>query len=625
MNAEEIARELGKASRSGEGWKCVCPAHADETPSLSLTDAGGRLLWRCHAGCDQERVREALQARGLLPNGDARGPYHHAALGEPSASWAYKHADGRLAFVVARYETPRGKEIRPWRPNGAGFEAKAIPAPRPLYRLPELVADKSKPVLVVEGEKSADAAAKILTGFAVTTWPGGADATKHADLAPLRDREVIVWPDADNAGRKAAAEILARLAGLARKVAVLEIDGRPEGWDVADAVAEGYDVASFIEEHARTAEQAPGAEAKAAATPAPVRLSWRNLSGRTPPPRAWAIEHWLGFYLTLIAGRGMIGKTLLAQLLGTSLGLGRDFIDRVALPLRVLLWACEDDHDELWRRQLPINDYFGIGMEAIDGKFMAESRIGCDNVLFSVEYGRALWTPVYDQLREQVNDERIDVLFLDNIGQTYAGNKADEHTVTRFGNGLSGLVAGRPFCPAMLGHPARAQGSEFSGAAAWENVARMRWYLGEKLPDQKDDDADPSSDVRYLAKRKTNYTAKDYRRFTYTNGVLVPDAPELVGPPGIVDAIRRRNAERAVLEAIPWLGSRNLAASHTPASRGKYLPRLMAEHKIDAGFSTKELHGAMTLLISEKRLLVDQEIGRSPHRKPVLGLALPNP
>jgi hypothetical protein len=356
----------------------------------------------------------------------------------------------------------------------------------------------------------------------------------------------------------------------------------------------------------------------------PVRVNWSALDGRTLPAREWAIEHWLGFHLTLIAGRGGIGKTLLAQMLGTALSNGLDFLDRTPRPLRALLWACEDDHDELWRRQLAINDFFSIGMDAIDGKFIAESRIGCENVLFSVEYGRALWTPVYEELRQQANDERIDVLFLDNIGQTYAGNKADEHMVTHYGNGLSGLVSGRPFCPALLGHPARALGSEFSGAAAWENVARMRLYLGENLPDAKEEERDPTSNVRYLAKRKQNYTAKDYRRFTYQNGVLVPDAPEIVGAPGIVESIRRRNAEQAVLEAVPWLAERGLAGSHTHTARDKYLPKLMAAHKIHRGFTGTELAEAITRLIGEKRLLVDQEFGRNKDRKVVYGLKVPD-
>ena len=42
----------------------------------------------------------------------------------------------------------------------------------------------------------------------------------------------------------------------------------------------------------------------------------------------------------------------------------------------------------------------------------------------------------------------------------------------------------------------------------------MRLYLGNKLPDQKQDE-EPADNVRYLAERKANYTGADYRKFTY--------------------------------------------------------------------------------------------------------------
>jgi len=39
-----------------------CPAHDDTNPSLSITEtADGKLLWKCHAGCSQEAVRQALE------------------------------------------------------------------------------------------------------------------------------------------------------------------------------------------------------------------------------------------------------------------------------------------------------------------------------------------------------------------------------------------------------------------------------------------------------------------------------------------------------------------------------------------------------------------------------------
>jgi putative DNA primase/helicase len=43
-----------------------CPAHDDREPSLSIIDGnGGKVLVRCHAGCDQPDVIGALRSRGV--------------------------------------------------------------------------------------------------------------------------------------------------------------------------------------------------------------------------------------------------------------------------------------------------------------------------------------------------------------------------------------------------------------------------------------------------------------------------------------------------------------------------------------------------------------------------------
>ncbi len=65
MIAEAIAKALG-GRKAGAGWTARCPAHDDRTPSLSLTDTqDGKVLVRCHAGCEQERVIAGLRGRGL--------------------------------------------------------------------------------------------------------------------------------------------------------------------------------------------------------------------------------------------------------------------------------------------------------------------------------------------------------------------------------------------------------------------------------------------------------------------------------------------------------------------------------------------------------------------------------
>ena len=65
MTAESVAWALG-GRKAGDAWMATCPAHEDREPSLSIKDAdNGKVLVRCHAGCEQDRVIAALRSRGL--------------------------------------------------------------------------------------------------------------------------------------------------------------------------------------------------------------------------------------------------------------------------------------------------------------------------------------------------------------------------------------------------------------------------------------------------------------------------------------------------------------------------------------------------------------------------------
>ena len=72
MTAEVMAKALG-GRKAGAAWMARCPAHDDRAPSLSIADAGdGKVLVRCHAGCDQRDVIAALRARGVWEADDRR-------------------------------------------------------------------------------------------------------------------------------------------------------------------------------------------------------------------------------------------------------------------------------------------------------------------------------------------------------------------------------------------------------------------------------------------------------------------------------------------------------------------------------------------------------------------------
>jgi putative DNA primase/helicase len=83
MTAEAIAKALG-GRKGGGAWMAQCPAHEDREPSLSIAQGdNGKVLVRCHAGCEQHRVIGALRARGIWTDADRRGG---KTIGSPSGT-----------------------------------------------------------------------------------------------------------------------------------------------------------------------------------------------------------------------------------------------------------------------------------------------------------------------------------------------------------------------------------------------------------------------------------------------------------------------------------------------------------------------------------------------------------
>lgn len=196
-----------------------------------------------HHPAEPAREPVTIDAPPERPPADATFTGRHRRHGEPVATYRYADAEGAL-FYVCRYEPEEGrKQFSPWRWLGGQWQAKAYPKPRPLYGLDLLQAAKpTKRVMLVEGEKAADALRPVLRTHVVMTWAGGAKAYDTADWAPLVGRNVDFWPDADQPGREAMAAISGRLLAAhdSSELRIIVPEGQPEGWDAADAMALGW-------------------------------------------------------------------------------------------------------------------------------------------------------------------------------------------------------------------------------------------------------------------------------------------------------------------------------------------------------------------------------------------------
>lgn len=154
--------------------------------------------------------------------------------------WIYNTFDDEFICCTERtIDSKTGKkQIRPWIIEDFKVKNKFISGQKdkPIYNLQFLKKYPEKYVLIVEGEKTADATSILFPEFNVITWMGGCQSVKNVDFSHLKDKTVYLLPDNDEVGYKAMELIRDKLIQLDCKVHFVDIKrlGVEEGWDVAD-------------------------------------------------------------------------------------------------------------------------------------------------------------------------------------------------------------------------------------------------------------------------------------------------------------------------------------------------------------------------------------------------------
>ena len=315
----DVARQQGVDLKTdGREHKSLCPFHDEKTPSFTIYQrSDGTQYFYCF-GCtasgdvidfikkmrnvDYVAACQFLQdgkshSGSIMPapasNNVPSDPYaavipvpvgrHPFAVGQktglynpkrqnagfitPSLVHEYRTQDGGLYGLVLRQDLPGGKKETPTirhvklEDGTTCWSRFPFAKPRLLYGLDRLL--ETGPVYVVEGEKAADALYEINAG-SVIGWAGGASAFHFSDWSPLKGRDVILWPDHDDPGRKAMLDGVERRSGFQPSIGqiLVELDatvrfvdvGRyeweaplPKGHDVADLVAAGWDGNRILE------------------------------------------------------------------------------------------------------------------------------------------------------------------------------------------------------------------------------------------------------------------------------------------------------------------------------------------------------------------------------------------
>jgi hypothetical protein len=162
----------------------------------------------------------------------------------------YHDENGNLVVVVERleFQNPDGtfvlkdggkrrktfKQKRPDPDRPGKWVCNVVGVPAVPYRLAQTVEAilNRHPILVVEGEAKADLLAKW--NVAATCCVGGAGKWKSQHSEFLRGADVVLIPDADDAGAQHVQQVGASLNGIAKRIRVVLLPGLPPKGDIID-------------------------------------------------------------------------------------------------------------------------------------------------------------------------------------------------------------------------------------------------------------------------------------------------------------------------------------------------------------------------------------------------------
>ncbi|RZI46695.1 hypothetical protein EQU50_03440 [Candidatus Finniella inopinata] len=331
-------------------------------------------------------------------------------LGAPTDSWKYEDAKGNLLACVYRYDTPKGKQFRPWDVKTRAFKT---PDPRPLYNQRGMI--NSETVIVVEGEKCAQTLIDL--GICATTAMNGAKAPlDKTDWSPLHGKHMIIWPDHDTVGQEYADRLVIKLKtlGITSLSKVVIPDDKPESWDAADAFEEGVDIDALLQAQtqpidltiANTEETLPSATAG------------EVMTDRTPSPQDWIAPRILTpGGLLVLGGAPKVGKTDMILSWLAHMAAGLPFLGMIPpRPLKIFYLQTEIMRPYLRERLQNLKfdpNFLPLLHKNLVVTFQVRLLLNEDGV-----------NKVYETVKRFFKPEEVDILVIDPLRNVYDAGKS---------------------------------------------------------------------------------------------------------------------------------------------------------------------------------------------------------
>lgn len=231
-----------------------------------------------------------------------------------------------------------------------------------------------------------------------------------------------------------------------------------------------------------------------AAVPSPIvatPFAWRPEA--EIPPRRWLYgRHLLRRFVSVDVAAGGTGKSSVK--IGESLAMasGRDLygVEVHDGPLTVWLYNLEDPAEESERRLHATAKWFHIGPGDVEGRLFVDS--GRDQrcvIATETEYGARIAQPVYEQIKAQLLERKIDVLTIDPFVSSHEVSENDNRAIDAVVKAW-GRLADECNCSINLvhhvrkGNGAEANADSARGAKALVDAARSVVVFNRMTPDE---------------------------------------------------------------------------------------------------------------------------------------------
>jgi RecA-family ATPase len=316
--------------------------------------------------------------------------------------------------------------------------------------------------------------------------------------------------------------------------------------------------------------------------------------GLPVPPRKWIVPDYIpDLTVTMLAGDGGTGKSLLTEQLAVARAVSGEWIGLLPEAGRTLILSAEDDSDEMQRRLDDIRKFYGVRMADLSAMRLVD-LVGEDSILGALMKGQIQPTDMYHALDVYMGEFKPGLTALDVLADMYAGDENSRPQVRQFVGLLKKLARKHSCAILLLSHPSLTglnSGSGTSGSTGWNNAVRSRLYFQTV---KSDDGTEPDVNLRTLQGMKSNYGVRGGKiDVDWKNGLFVP----VKGPGGFDKLAADRKAADVFVELLKAINRQGRRVSANPGV--SYAPTVFAEELGNHGIKKQAFADAMKRLLAE--------------------------